>query len=166
MIIGISGNNGSGKDTFGMMLQAELERQGHRVKRTAFAKPLYFICAYLYCIETKAYYDAHPEHKSNIAVGDLTVRDLLNQVGAKIREVYPNTWVNFVRSEHRDGITIVTDVRFESEASICDVMYEVIRDGHDDNIPDAFHAGTLIHNNGSLDDLAMKAKEIVSTIGK
>ncbi len=157
MIIGISGNNGSGKDTFGMLLQAEFERQHRDVKRVAFADALYFVCAYIYGSQRKAYYDAHPEHKNDILFDDKTVRDVLIEIGAKFREIKEDTWVDIVK-EFAHDVVIVTDVRFDNESAICDHLFHVTREGHDENVGKGY--GQVIENNGTLDDLAEKAKEI------
>jgi len=162
MIIGISGNNGSGKDTFGMLLQAEFERHGKQVKRTSFARALYFVCAYLYGIENKAFYDACPKRKEDIVFGDMTVRKLLNSVGSHMREVHQDTWVKVVKDESRlADITIVTDVRFQNESAICDKLYLVTRDNCEENVGTCY--GEIIENNGTLDDLALVAKKEVES---
>lgn len=159
MIIGISGNNGSGKDTFGMLLQAEYERKGKDVCRCAFADALYFICAYLYGINRKKFYDNNPQHKNEVIINNLTARDILIKVGAAMREIYPDTWVDLLRKDTCHEITIVTDVRFDNEAEFCDVLYHVVREGQDENVGKGY--GKVIENNGTVDDLAAIAKKEV-----
>jgi len=157
MIIGISGNNGSGKDIFGMLLQAECERAGKDVKRVAFANALYFIASYLYGTKTKKYYDANPEHKNDIVFDEITVRDLLIKIGACMRDIRASTWVDLVKELDHEVI-IVTDVRFDNESAICDAIFQVTREGQDENVGQCF--GEVIENNGTIDELAEKAKEV------
>lgn len=154
MIIGISGNNGAGKDTLGALLHAEIERLGRHARRAAFADALYFVCSYLFGTPSKKSADANPALKDAI-IRDRRVRDYLIEVGRAMRGIDYDVWVRLVQ---RQGLTIITDVRFENEVNICDRMYQVVRNGHDENV--GLCVGEVIENNGTLDDLAAKAKEI------
>ena len=163
MIIGISGNNGAGKDTFGMLLQAALERKGHKVQRRAFADALYFISTYLFNTPTKADCDATPSLKNRPYL-NVTVRDILILIGKKMREIDPDVWVNLLKKNaSSESILIITDVRFQNEAAICDKLLRVFRNGQDENVGECF--GETIENNGSLDDLQRRAEEWIVSSG-
>lgn len=159
MIIGISGNNGAGKDTFGMLLQAVAERDGKKVKRFAFADPLYFISSYLYGTPRKQVLDNNRELKNSLCSSGLTVRETLIRIGACIREIKPTTWVDLALEHATEEINIITDVRFDNEASICNLNITVTRDGYHDNVGKVY-GEVIIHNNGNLDDLSKSAEEV------
>jgi len=157
MIIGISGNNGAGKDTFGMLLQAALERKGKKVKRIACADALYFVCSYLFHIPPKAHCDANPLLK-RLPINGITVRDILIQVGTKMREIDPDVWVRIMLEKANEDFTIVTDIRFTNEMYQMERMFQVQRDGQDENV--GFCWGTVVHNNGTMDDLQDQANKM------
>jgi len=160
-IIGISGNNGSGKDTFGSLLYRSFERKGIRVKKMAFADNLYFICNMLFNTPPKTTCDANPVLKDQVMSNGKTVRQILIETGYKMREIYADCWVDLLlrRCAFFKGVVIITDVRFDNEAAICHDLIQIIRDRQGENVGKTY--GECIVNNGTLDDLARIADEYV-----
>lgn len=158
MIIGISGNNGAGKDTFGALLEAAFHRLGKSAKRVAFADSLYTVCKILYGIPSKRECDAQPELKNSLCASGKTVRETLIAVGRALGEINPATFVNALKIGDHD-FTIITDVRFKNEFNICDFRIAILREGYNDNV------GTVqghIINNFSLDSLEAEAERIAN----
>ncbi len=159
MFIGISGNNGAGKDTFAAFLEAALQRKGLRIKRKAFADTLYVACGILYGMQPKSVYDREPARKNDLLCNGLTVRETLIQVGAALCDIHADTFTTgFDRLHH----LIFTDVRFDNEAALCDMLFHVRRDGQTENVGKEY--GDLILNNGDLSDLERKADEVSCTV--
>ena len=161
-VIGISGNNGAGKDTFGMMLQAAYERKGIKVQRVAIADAMYLVTRILFNIPTKKECDLTPALKEELRPDGYTPRRLLIGIGASMRQIDKEVWVKIVLKKHEefDGLTIITDIRFENEKDICDEVFQIHREGHDQNV--GWQYGEVILNNGSLDDLQKEAEKWIA----
>lgn len=144
MIIGLSGNNGSGKTTFGRALGAEFLCMGFSVRVCAFADPLYDICTRLYGLQPKQFYDEYPEEKIRTCRSGFSVRDTLNNVGAALRATDSDIFVNALKADVE--ITIVTDVRFANEAGRCDKVYAIIRKNATENV------GVLLGHDGLIEN--------------
>ena len=93
-----------------------------KVECRAFADPIYEECHKLWGwdgFRTKEYYDQHPEEKNQVLphIGK-TPRALLIELGTRVREVYKDTWVQYLTNlcpplEQR--MVLITDVRTPKE---------------------------------------------------
>jgi hypothetical protein len=131
-IIAIGHRKGTGKDTFGSMLEHELvTAYGARVERTSFARALKDIVSILFEPPASSLFgrselrDAYlPPSVRSHAEGVLgrpvsTTRELLQIFGTDImRKNMPNIWVDAVLKKRRrpaPDFLIVTDTRFKNE---------------------------------------------------
>lgn len=119
MIIGISGKKGSGKSTVGRYL----EEQGGFLK-ISFADPLKKICADLFGIPISVLNGSEELKNTPIEIADgtrLIPRKVMQDVGARMREIWPECWVAAwkaqVRATWMQGCRpiVVDDVRYPNE---------------------------------------------------
>lgn len=176
MIIGITGKKGSGKDSFAKELEYAFISEAIFPARLAFADPIKEGLMAMFGV------DCYTEDKEAIAPGmDVSIRYLMQTLGTEWgrQMIGDNVWINrtmqridFIRG-HDEGAFIVTDVRFDNEAmAIYDqggVVVEIVRpevngDRHSSEAGIKFVADYTIINDGSLDDLQMKADGLVSKL--
>jgi hypothetical protein len=121
-IIAFGYKKGSGKDTAGKFLDIMLRASNVKSCRASFADKLKDIAFQLYGwsgLKRGIYYETHRDHKELILPDlGLSPRDIWIQVGNKMREVYPDTWIDYVLNGRTCDIIIVTDLRFQNEAEI------------------------------------------------
>lgn len=125
-------------------------------------------------LPSNRFYDIFASQKT------LSPRRLMQLYGTEYwRFERPTLFVDLVRDNYRDAI--VTDVRFENEAAICDVLIAVKRDGitpvsgHSSEAFAALFNGrpecltfnmdcekpiVIIDNNGTIEDLRYKLKDL------
>ena len=125
-------------------------------------------------LPSKRFYDIFANQKT------LTPRKLMQLYGTDYwRSEYPELFLDLVRDNFQDAI--ITDVRFENEAAICDVLIVIRRDsikpvaGHSsemfaalfDRLPECltFHMAygkptVIMDNNGTIDELRHKLQSI------
>ena len=104
----------------------------------------------------------------------ISPREFMQLYGTEFwREVHPEIFIKLLRDQYEN--CIVSDVRFENEAAICDRLIVVKRNGvepvnaHKSEIfATRFHEGSvpyvIIENNGTLDDLKETVKKYIDTI--
>ncbi|MHA2298709.1 MAG: AAA family ATPase [Candidatus Hodarchaeales archaeon] len=101
-IVGLAGKMGSGKDTFAEWLI----KHGVVVETMAFAAAVRYVAEYLFGIDPRS--------------RDPKARNILQQVGSKIREINFDVWVNKVARDYEEKIypkkIAITDVRHVNEA--------------------------------------------------
>lgn len=112
------------------------------------------------------------EHERDIKIEGLgmTPVEVWIQVGNKLREVYPHTWLELVlREAAPDKLLVISDVRFQNEADAIRTMggwcCKVIRagapvKGSDRMIDDAYEWDHVIDNDGTLEDLRAEARMV------
>jgi len=121
-LIGVSGVKGSGKDTFAQIVNEERIKEGKKPYRIMkFASALKTIAGYILDIDIAYFEDPvfkttslGPEWKG------MTVREFLQKLGTEVgRNINEDIWVNilFNKCNESDEDVIITDVRFENEAS-------------------------------------------------
>ena len=92
----------------------------------------------------------------------ISPREFMQQYGVGFwREVYPELFVNLVRDSHES--CIITDVRFDNEAALCDRL--IVVNGAEP-VSDAFAIsaqGIVVENNGTLEDLRKKVLTLAVT---
>lgn len=122
--IGITGYMGAGKSTFADYLEAALDG---RVQRLPFAQPMKkFIESALQC-------DPWTQAGKQMIVpaAGLTVRQILQGLGAGVRHEMPDFWVWSWKTaiDVEADYIIADDVRYLNEARECDLMFYVSRHG-------------------------------------
>lgn len=123
-IIALGHQKNVGKDTCAQYIQRVLIAEIPRVKvvRYGFADKLKDVAHQLYGafgVKDRVYYDNHrDEYNTLIPELNMTVRELWISLGNKLREIYPNTWVDYVlKNEAFDkfDFVIVPDLRYPNE---------------------------------------------------
>ena len=121
-IVGIGYKKGSGKDQFASFMHTFIRctQPGYCVKRVSFADKLKIISCELYHwagLETGIYYETHRDKKEiSLPLIGKSPRQIWIEVGNKLREVYPRTWIDFALRGVDADIIIISDVRFWNEA--------------------------------------------------
>lgn len=123
MIVAFGHCKYTGKDTFANFLMTHLKvndgRRGRLIRKTGFATKLKSVCHDLYGwagMQGEQYYEDNPEKKDEMlpALGK-TVRRIWIEVGNYLREVYPETWVEFPLQIKCD-VLLIKDLRYPNEA--------------------------------------------------
>jgi len=132
-IIGLGHRRRVGKDTLGNLIVQDCLSYGISATRVAFGDKVKSIAFELYSwagLQAGEYYDSHPEDREVAlpAIG-MSPREIWIEVGCKLREVYPETWLEAAFAKAKDfEVLIVTDVRFPNEVdAIRDRGGEVIK---------------------------------------
>ena len=121
-IVGIGYKKGSGKDQFVSFMHTFIRctEPGLCVKRVSFADKLKDISHQLYHwagLEAGIYYETHRAKKEvSLPLIGKSPRQLWIEVGNKLREVYPGTWLDFALRGVVADILFIKDVRFINEA--------------------------------------------------
>jgi len=157
VIIGLVGKKYSGKDTC-----AEYMIRNYGFKRMAFADPLKLYCKKKY--ELKNSQLEEDKDKLDMRWG-VTPREMFKDAGMKGREFDRGYWVNKVRldvlNSTRNSQIVITDVRFENEATFIKnnggILVQVQReecDQDDDHVSekemDSIKTDYSISNNSTL----------------
>jgi hypothetical protein len=168
MIIGLSGYAQSGKDTVAKYL---VENRGF--ERVAFADPIRdFLLEVNPILENGLHLTSVVDKFGwELAKKKEEVRRLLQATGVAARKhVDEDLWIiKALRTMSGDGNYVVTDVRFQNEASMIRMsggqVWRVERNGVDavnDHISehdlDAWEFDAYIHNNSTLEDLEFAVK--------
>lgn len=174
-VILISGKAGHGKDTFAGYLKDALRSRGNSVLIAHYADLVKYVC------RTFFEWDGNK---------DMYGRSLLQYVGTdRVREYDPNFWVRFLSeilqifSDEWDYV-LIPDTRFKNEidnmvyAGLDVVHIRVVSDTRPSSLTDeqSKHPSetaldlvtpdAVIENNGSLDELGKKARDMCETIEK
>jgi hypothetical protein len=178
-LIGIGHQSRVGKDTCGNFIASVLAARGlsNSVKVASFAEPLKAVTAWLFGhrgVRGLAYYEENPERRNDVIPGyGGTVVDLWIAVGRKMREVYPDVWLEATLSEYERGSLIIRDVRFPNEAEAIrergGTLIKVTRPGQvvrgsDAEIPDDYAWDYVIQNTGTIEELRNKCRLVVDSI--
>jgi len=169
-IIAFGYKKGTGKDTIGNFLLTNLrcEHPNIIVKHISFAAKLKDICYQLYGwagLQSGIYYETHRDIKEVILpkIGK-SPRDLWIEVGNKLREVYPTTWIDFALQNVKANIVIITDCGFINEAEYLKKLGAILvkinrdglvqgTDGREVELDNWNDWDFIIDNNGTLQDL-------------
>ncbi len=121
-IVGIGYKKGSGKDQFATFMHTYIRctKPGLCVKRVSFADKLKGISYQLYGwagLNYGPYYETYRDKKEvPLPLIGKSPRQLWIEVGNKLREVHPGTWIDFALRGIVADIIIIPDVRFKNEA--------------------------------------------------
>ncbi len=173
-VICISGKAGHGKDTLASILKEHLEDQGYSVLITHFSDLLKYVC--------EKFFDWNGEK-------DETGRTLLQYVGTDVvRKKSPSYWTDFVISilelfPNKWDYVLIPDCRFPNEVEcfakhgIGRILIKIYRPefvsdltpeqlNHSSEIAmDNYHPNIYVVNDGTLEDLSVKANGILTYIG-
>ena len=172
-VVGITGNAGSGKDTFA---KAVRNVSFGEFSLTAVAMAIREVVEIIWGVETDT-----QEEKAAIVFGDITGRFLLQEVGKKMREIDPDAWIKALKTSIRNyecehvGIIIVTDIRYQVEADICDEVWRIVRPDHSilegreaqhesEKSIDKVIENLVIMNDGTLEELQTKARTLAEEV--
>lgn len=186
MIIAFGHRKNVGKDTCAKYLATiiKTEIRGINLQRYGFADELKDQCYRLYSwagMKTRQHYEEHPHEKSMFlsAIGK-TVRQVWIDYGALVvREVYSNTWIDFLLNRPGCHVMLITDLRFENEFDRVHQLGGILVKVENPNVsytddeadrplrnkPDN-EWDYVINNDGTLSDLYTKVMELRSKIGK
>lgn len=180
MIVGLGHRKRVGKDLFAEFLRDALAVRQIYTERTSFAYSLKSVCNQLYGwagMRHAQYYEEHPEFRDIVleAIGK-TPRTIWIEVGNKLREVYPHTWIkSVVGDECYAEVLIVRDVRYPNEAEeiqkLGGLLIKVERPDvpNTDDVADCALEGfdgwdSVVVNDGSIGRFREKAAELVQTL--
>jgi hypothetical protein len=170
LIIGIGHRSEHGKDTVANFILEWFEENHPEIsiKKLSWAWKLKDVCYQLYSwtgLQKPEFYETEEGRKlrnTTLASIGLTPVELWIKFGTNVgREVYPDTWVNWVKYNQTTHITICPDTRFLNETETADYLIKVFdprkpnREGLsvDDVLADFQGWDTQILNVGTLEDL-------------
>lgn len=191
--IAITGKANTGKNTVSKIITEELNKDikdYSRFKTIAFADPIKAMVAQMFPTLPKEYLYGSSENRAKEIPGafkngkPLTVRQLLIDLGTGVgREYKENLWLDVfdytfkIAKSKKRQVVIVTDVRFRNEFDHLKKLeffqIRVLRDSYtkinhssetnQDSIRDD-EFDVVIENNGSLEELENKIKQIIPKI--
>lgn len=119
-VIGFGHRSRVGKDTCAGFLNTELRMLGIKTVHVSFASKLKEVCYDLYSwagLKRAVHYENCPADRQKLlpAIGKTPVT-IWVEVGNKMRDVYPLTWVQAaLRGQVNAQVVIVSDVRYQNE---------------------------------------------------
>ena len=188
MIIAFGHRKYSGKDTAAKLLETLIRCENRNVKvvKISFASKLKDVAWQLYWwagLQQEIFYEAHPEFKEVILpkLGK-TPREIWIELGNKMREIYPATWIDFALHGIKADIVIITDLRYlnETEAihkqkGICIKIEAQERltangikpgtDVADTALADWTGWNYIVDNNGTMQELGTRIDSLAKLIG-
>lgn len=170
LYVGFGHRKRVGKTTSSNFLSTSLrcDCPGKQIDVISFADKLKDVSFQLYGwagLNRGIYYENHPEYREvKLPEIGLSPREIWIGVGNKLREIYPDTWLNYALRGVTADVIIIPDVRYPNEAEAIlksgGRVYKIIRDdapvGTDvaDCALENFQDWTaIIYNNGTLEDL-------------
>lgn len=175
-IIGVAFKKQRGKDSFCNFVKNFLQIHCPNcvVKKIGFANKLKDIAFQLYGwsgLQRGVYYEDHYTDKEIILPKiNLTPRSIWIRLGNKMREIYSDTWVDFVLKQQNVDVLLVNDLGFRNEATAIreagGILIRIDREGpiaFDDReiqLDDWHDWDAIISNHGTLYELNEKAEKI------
>jgi hypothetical protein len=147
--------------------------------RASFADKLKDVAFQLYGwagLKKGIYYETHYKEKEKVLPElRLSPRDIWIQMGNKMREIYADTWIDFVLKGVDCDVIIITDLRFRNEAkkllergaTLVQIHRPGVLRGTDPAEVDLINWGHwdyIINNNGRLTDLNSKIKDVAEDL--
>lgn len=173
-LIGLGHYSRTGKDTFCRLLTKELAERNITASRVAFADAVKQVAYQLFSwagLREAYFYETHPgERSSKLPRAGLTPVEIWVAVGNRMRDVYPDVWVNIVLDElPASQVAIITDVRFPNEVAAIKErggkVLKIVRPGVEPLPTDSDRAllgydewDGVINNNRGADDLRAYAQ--------
>lgn len=185
--IAVSGKANSGKNTVSNLISSELFNTFGKAECVAFADPIKKMVEIAFPYLPKEYLYGSSDLRWNNIPGafkngaPLTVRQLLIDLGNDFGKVYnKDIWIqnldSYINNYLSNSNIIVTDLRFRNEFDYLKnnnyCIIRIIRNNlilstdesevNQDTIKNS-EFDYIIHNNGSLDDLAIRVKDICNS---
>ena len=181
VIIGVGYKKGRGKDTFANFMVNWLKKNHPhlKVKKVGFADKLKDISWQLYRwagLQPGEYYESHyPEKEIVLPAIGMSPRKIWISVGNRMREIYEDTWIDFVlRGGIQADVIIVKDLGFRNEAhkiracggylARMDRDGELATDGRETELDGWTDWNFTVGNNSDLRVLYHQAEKIAYTI--
>lgn len=150
------------------------DMRAKRIVRRGFADKLYDACHIMYGwagFKSREYYSHNPSGKNDKLLTGLTVRETLIKVGNKVRDVYPDTWIEANLRDDGYDLLFVTDLRYPNEFNrikeLGGICIKIVRPGLPEPTDEADtalngHTGwdLTVHNNSDLGGLWKHAEVI------
>ncbi len=174
-IIGLSGKAGSGKDTVARYLVEKYDFEAEW-----FAKPLkLYIGGAIFGLKHHQLWGKQEDKEKIDPRYGLSPRQILQMAGMKLREIYPNIWVNklFDNIVRLDRV-VIPDVRYVNEVEAIrkagGEVWRIERDGagastselanhvSETELDDYLYFDEIINNNGTKEDLFRKVDEVMN----
>lgn len=164
-----------GKDTAAKFLinYLRVNRQGLKVERVGFADKIKAVCADLFGLQHRIYYENHPnERKTLVPSVGKTVEDIWIEVASAMRSVYRDVWLDYIfRVSEAVDVLVVTDLRFPEEVeriqSLGGICVKIVKSDVVDRSKkldyalDGFDSwDEVIHNEGTLGELYGRVVDI------
>lgn len=184
ILIGIGHAKRHGKDTVAQFLIEKLRQLGYVAVRVSFADKLKEVCyiAYRWAgLRPGDYYD-HPDHAAEREIVlpkvGKTPRQIWIEVGNKLREVHPETWINAALDDSRNAdFIVIPDTRYPNEVDAIKAAGGFVVKVHRPGLPEANDVADcalkdfndwddVISNVGDLDRLKFHAETLARVILK
>lgn len=181
-IIGLGCTAQVGKDTAAEYLE---KKYPGRVKQVAFADKLKQVCMLLFGLSHEQCYGSREIKETVDPRYNLTPREIMQAVGEKMREVFPNIWVDTVfyttiPKHQKEGFDcfVASDVRYPNEGDkIRDeagALVKVLRDAGGVSVGAEHSSETsmknyknfdfVIENNGSFEEYYKRLDKLMEEI--
>ena len=178
LIVGLGHRKRTGKDLFGEFLCESLKAYGSTADRSSFAWSLKSVCNQLYGwagMRHGDFYELNPSARDEIlAPLGKSPRQVWIEVGNKLRDVYPLTWIQSVLGDEcYADVLIVRDVRYPNEVDAIrergGLLIKIERPDvrHTDDVADCALDGFdgwdhVIVNDGPVGRLKERADDLVN----
>lgn len=182
-IIGLGCTAQVGKDTAAEYLE---KKYPGRVKRVAFADKLKQVCMLLFGLSYEQCYGSKEIKETVDPRYNLTPREIMQGVGEKMREIFPDIWIDTlfyttIPDQCKDGFDcfVISDVRYPNEGdkihSEGGTLVKVLREaggvsvgaGHSSEtaMRDYKDFDFILDNNGTFDEYYERLDNLVGEIG-
>jgi len=171
----------TGKDTCANFAKTFLLTKSRNTVKDNFAWELKMMAYRLYKhlgMKEPAYYDENPEDRNKVLPKiEKTVRQVWIELGMKLREIYSDTWVDYLIEIYKNYIDylIIPDLRFPNEVEkirqYSSTLVKVVNpripdtdDIADCSLKDYKDWDYIINNDGDLDKLQEMVGQLCQTI--
>lgn len=168
MIIGLGHQRGVGKSTVGKIIENYFIKDGYDVEVTSFAKEMKKTAFQIFNwagLENEEFYEKNYHLKEVILPKiNKSPRTLWVETGNKMREIYPDIWIQKLFSSLKSKNTIITDIRYLNEANaiknkngLCFKVFNSNNNHYkgidDETLKDFKDWDSIIYNNTTLKEL-------------
>lgn len=183
LVIGFGCTAQVGKDTAAEYLE---KKYPGRVKRVAFADKLKVVAMELFGLSWEQCYGSQQVKEAVDPRYGMTPREILQGIGEKMRQVYPDIWIDTVFNTtipefQKQGFDcfVISDVRYPNEGNkihnIGGKVVRVVRTGSGVTVGTGHSSETsmqdykgfdfVLENNGSFGDYFLKLDQLIKEIG-
>lgn len=195
IVLGVTGKAGTGKDKFSHLLEDNIDKNCFHVKRFAFADPVKEVCSLLFKHPINNFYNQDSKDKL-IPAFNLSVREAMQKFGTDLvrNNLDKDHWIKYMALNmyerlniigntftddddylNRGNLFILTDIRFDNEASFVKQcggkIIKIKRENHNSmkheseaGIADSY-IDYVIDNNSSLIELNRLSRRFANKYG-